>query len=88
MTGKTPRISRRCPRLGSEVPFSYCEEAGEPGPCFKVFDCWWETFDVVAYMKARLSREAFEELVRKKPKPKVASLVDLVQQARERAEKD
>jgi hypothetical protein len=44
-------------------------------PCFKVFDCWWERFDVVALSASR-------------PQPKVASLVELIRQARERASRE
>jgi hypothetical protein len=55
-------------------------------PCLKVLDCWWERFDVVAYMQARLSPGAFEALATRRPPPnKVASLVDLIQKARERS---
>ena len=44
----TERLVRRCPRLGGEVAFGYCKVCGgEKTPCFKVFDCWWERFDVV-----------------------------------------
>jgi hypothetical protein len=24
---------------------------GGENPCFKLFDCWWERFDVVAYFR-------------------------------------
>ncbi len=80
-------LERRCPRLGGDVPFDYCCacEAGKR-PCFKVLDCWWERFDVVAYMKARLSPENFAVLAtRHAPPNKVGSLVDLIRQAQERA---
>jgi len=81
-------FERRCPRLGSDVTFGYCRLCGESQiPCFKVFDCWWERFDVVACMKACLSKEDFEALSKNRRLPdKVASLVDLIRQAQERAE--
>ena len=41
---------RRCPMLGHEVAFSYCREPGSETPCRKIFDCWWETFDVSAFI--------------------------------------
>ena len=79
-------LERRCPRLGGDVAFGYCRTCGENnGPCFKVFDCWWERFDVVAHMKGCLSPEAFGALSASRPQPKVASLVELIRQARERA---
>ena len=80
------RIERRCPRLGGDVAFGYCKVCGEEKmPCFKVFDCWWERFDVVAHMKACLSPEVFDALSASRPQPKVTSLVDLIRQAQERA---
>ncbi|MCJ8502095.1 hypothetical protein [Desulfatitalea alkaliphila] len=78
-------MQRRCPRLGSVVPFSYCRTDGHPqDPCFKVLDCWWERFDVATYFQQRLTPEAFQRLAQAPPPNKVASLVDLIQQARER----
>jgi hypothetical protein len=77
----------RCPRLGSDVGFGYCRKCGDgQSPCFKVFDCWWKTFDVVAYFKERLPEEEFEKLARSKPKPKVLSLLELIEQARRNTE--
>ncbi|RPJ16449.1 MAG: hypothetical protein EHM30_06370 [Desulfobacteraceae bacterium] len=76
----------RCPRLGSDVGFGYCRASGDgQSPCFKVFDCWWETFDVAVYFKERLPGEEFEKLVHSKPKPKVLSLLELIEQARRNA---
>ncbi|WP_419659953.1 hypothetical protein Dvar_02900 [Desulfosarcina variabilis str. Montpellier] len=87
---KPERLERRCPRLGGDVSFAYCCTCeADKRPCFKVLDCWWERFDVVAYMKARLSPEAFEKLSARRPPPnKVASLVDLIRQAQERTSTD
>lgn len=86
---KTDDLLIRCPRLGSNVGFGYCRNCGDgQSPCFKVFDCWWETFDVVAYFKERLSEEEFERLVHLRPKPKVSSLLELIEQARNAAVND
>ena len=76
-------IDIRCPRLGSSVCFGYCRTCGDStSPCFKIFDCWWERFDVVAYFKERLPEEAFMQLASMQPKPKVLSLLELIEQAR------
>ena len=83
-------IQRRCPRLGGDVAFRYCKtcEAGRT-PCFKVFDCWWERFDVVDHLKRCLSPAAFARLAQRRPAPdKVTSLVDLIRQAQERVSRD
>ena len=74
-------LERRCPRLGGPVTFEYCRRnVGERLPCWKVFDCWWETFDVRAFFKIRLTAAEFQELVNTRPKPKVTSLLELIAQ--------
>ena len=78
-------MERRCPRLGNPVPFDYCESCdADRQPCFKILDCWWEYFDVVQYLKEKLPEDQFNRLMAAKPKPKVASLVELIEQARQR----
>ena len=78
-------LQRRCPRLGSVVPFGYCRTDGQAqGPCFKVLDCWWERFDVALFFQHRLSPETFQRLTDAPPPNKVASLLDLIQQAQRR----
>ena len=77
----------RCPRLGSMVGFVYCRKCGDgQSPCFKIFDCWWERFDVAAYFKDMLSEEEFVQLAMSRPKSKVSSLVELIEQARRNTE--
>ena len=79
-------LERRCPRLGGPISFGYCRTTGEDRlPCWKIFDCWWESFDVVEYLKKSLPEETFHRLVNTKPKPKVLSLVELIEQAKNRA---
>jgi hypothetical protein len=83
---KPEDLDIRCPRLGSLVNFGYCRSCGDGDkPCFKVFDCWWERFDVVEYLKERLPEDEFMRLACLKPKPKIMSLLDLIEQARRNA---
>ncbi len=78
-------LDRRCPRLGGPVPFKYCRSCDEKGrPCFKVFDCWWETLDIKSYLKSNLSEDAFNKLIDTKPAPKITSLIELIEQAKNR----
>lgn len=78
-------LERRCPRLGGPVTFGYCRTAAQDNnPCFKVFDCWWDRFDVVGYFQRRLSADAFNALRNARPPEKTASLVDMIRQARQR----
>ncbi|MGD8292144.1 MAG: hypothetical protein PVF37_10595 [Desulfobacterales bacterium] len=85
MKNKESSLMRRCPRLGNPVPFDYCEICGDDQqPCFKILDCWWEYFDVVQYLKENLTEDQFNQLVQARPKPKITSLIELIEQARER----
>ena len=84
-THEVDTLEKRCPRLGGPVPFKYCLDPGDNiGPCFKIMDCWWEDFDIKAYLEMNLSPEALEKLTASKPPAKVASLVDLIEQAQKR----
>ena len=80
-------LQRRCPRLGGTIEFSYCRSSGEDGlPCFKVFDCWWEMFDVVGFFRSRLTAAEMERLAAARPKPKITSILEIVEEARRRLE--
>ena len=53
-------------------------------PCWKILDCWWETFDVSTYLKQNLPEDQFNTIVNSKPKPKITSIIDLIEQAKSR----
>jgi hypothetical protein len=74
---------RRCPRLGHEVEFGYCRRPGGELPCRKIFDCWWEAFDVEGFIRAHYSEEDIAKILAP-PTPKMTSIVDLIQQAKKR----
>lgn len=77
---------RRCPRLGGDITFAYCRSCGESGTvCFKILDCWWERFDILSYLKKRLTPEEFESLQEAKPPSKIKSLIELIQEAKRNA---
>jgi len=79
------QLERRCPRLGGPVLFAYCKTSSDNhSVCWKILDCWWECFDVVGHLKKFLSEDELKELANKKPKPKIVSLVELIEQARKR----
>jgi len=84
MSSNTNPLVRRCPRLGSPVAFSYCLRSDLEQPCFKVVDCWWETFDIVQYLKDHLPGDQFDRVMNARPKPKIASLVEVIVQAKQR----
>lgn len=77
-------LEQRCPRLGGPVSFKYCRTTGEGGmPCFKIMDCWWETFDIRTYLENSLSEAEFKSILEAKPPDKIASILDLVEQAKQ-----
>ena len=79
------QLERRCPRLGGPVSFEYCRTSGDDHfVCWKIFDCWWECFDVVGHLKKSLPEDKFKKLENTKPKQKIVSLVELVEQAKKR----
>ena len=77
----------RCRRLGHEVTFGYCRQETAGRPCRLILDCWWERFDVRGFLHGHLSAEAMVQVERAgsaRPPAKVLSLLDMIQQARER----
>jgi hypothetical protein len=78
---------RYCPRLGHPVHFDYCRIGGDNQcPCFKVFDCWWEQFDVVGYFKQQLTAAEFKRVAGAPLPNKTTSLIDLIKQAKQRTQ--
>ena len=76
---------RQCPRLGNPISFRFCLISGDDDmACFKIFDCWWERFDVEAYLKQNMPESAFNELVKvaEKPKSKIASIIEIAEKAK------
>jgi hypothetical protein len=74
----------RCPRLGDEVPFSYCErEAGEL-PCRQVVRCWEVGFPVETYLRESLAPEVWGRFCGQIPKDRVMTLLDCVEAAKRR----
>jgi hypothetical protein len=72
----------RCPRLGHQIYFSYCRSENMGQPCFKTLDCWFEHFSVDEYLRHELEPEEWEKVFERQVKPKVQSLMELVDQAK------
>ena len=76
-------LQRRCPRLGGRVDFKYCRCASDNGQiCFKVFDCWWEIFDVKKFLAGHLPADVYRQLCEARPPQKINTILDLIAQAR------
>ena len=77
----------RCPRLGHELTFGYCRQEAGRKPCRLILDCWWERFDVRSFLQAHLTEEDMVQVERAgaaPPPSKVLSLVEMIQQAKDR----
>ena len=51
-------------------------------PCFKTLDCWFEHFPVEDYLREKLTPVEWERAFHKPVRPKVQSLMDLIEQAK------
>ena len=71
-----------CRMLGHEVPFAYCRQGASGRPCRKIFDCWFETFEIEQFMRDHFTEEQISALLAP-PKPKMLSLVELIRRAQE-----
>jgi hypothetical protein len=85
-TSEAGPLIRRCPRLGGPVAFGYCMGCEQQRPCLKIIECWWETFDIVRYLQEHLPADHFEQMMHAQPRPKIASLIELIEKARKGVE--
>ena len=76
----------RCRMLGHDLNFGYCREGVGELPCRRIFDCWFEQFDVESFMREHYTKEQIEKILTP-PKPKMASLIELIQQANKNVRK-
>ena len=76
----------RCPRLGHQISFSFCGTESQGLPCFKALDCWFDHFLVEEYLRAELRPEEWERAFERPPKPKMLSLLELIEEAAKRTE--
>lgn len=78
----------RCPRLGHGVAFSYCRVENNGLPCFRTIQCWYEHFLVEEYVRQELGPDDWDRVFGGPPKPKLISLLDLIDQAKKRRTED
>ena len=72
----------RCPRLGGEVLFSYCEREAGDLPCRQVVRCWQAGFPVEDYLRETLMPEAWERFNGQTPKDRMTTILDVVEAAK------
>lgn len=76
----------RCPKLGGQVTFGYCRREGGNLPCQRTLVCWQIYFPVEAHLKARMSDDEWRRCFLTSPKPRIASLVECIEEAKKRVE--
>lgn len=74
----------RCPRLGGEVPFSYCEREAGDLPCAQISHCWADGFAVEEYLRETLTPDAWERFRARVPKDRLSAILDVVKAAGQR----
>ena len=72
-----------CRLLGHYLCFSYCRSCRDGYPCHKILDCWFEKFDVRHFIDDNFTAEEIEQFSAP-PKPKIQTLVTLIQEAQKR----
>lgn len=73
--------------LGHDVPFLYCRKPGSDIPCRKIYDCWWQVFDIKSFMENNYSEETRKK-VSSPPQEKMASLLDIIKEAQKNLRQD
>jgi hypothetical protein len=76
----------RCSRLGHHLAFSYCRVENKGLPCSKIMDCWYEYFLIEDYLRKELNTEEWEKVFNRPVKPKILSLVELIEAAKKRTQ--
>lgn len=72
-----------CRKLGHHLHFKYCRSESSGKPCTKILDCWFEKFDVAAFMNEYYSDWEIEQISGSVP-DKTETLFDLIQKAQAR----
>ena len=77
----------RCPRLGHQIYFSYCRKENQGLPCTKTLDCWYNHFLVEEFLRKELTPDEWENAFETPAKPKMISLVEMIELAKKRTQK-
>ncbi len=77
----------RCPRVGGEVNFKYCRFENNMLPCRWIVGCWKMYIDINTFLEDHYSKEELNRVF-ELPKPKIQSLVGLIEKAKEAKKKN
>jgi hypothetical protein len=71
----------RCPRVGGDVNFMFCRTENNLLPCRWIVGCWQTRMDIQKFLDEHYSKEE-QERISAPTKPKLASLVELIERAK------
>ena len=71
----------RCPRVGGYVNFRFCRSENNLLPCRWIVGCWQMQMDINKFLGEHFSKEEMDKIF-VPPKPKIESLVELIEQAK------
>jgi hypothetical protein len=71
----------RCPRVGGEITFRFCRFENNMLPCRFIAGCWQGQMDIEAFLDEHYSEEDLNRIFAP-PKPKMESLVDLMEKVK------
>ncbi len=66
-----------CRMLGHTLAFRYCRVMNEGIPCHNILNCWYERFEVEAFVAENYSKEE-QQTIFKPPKMKITALAEAV----------
>ncbi len=73
----------RCPRLGHQVSFQYCQKEAMGLPCSRALICWEPWTEAIDCLRRQLSQEDWDRCFNTPPAPKMVTLLELIEQAKE-----
>ena len=76
----------RCPRVGGEVNFRFCRFENNMLPCRFIAGCWQGQMDIEALLREHYSEKELERIFAP-PKPKIESLVGLIEKVKKEKQK-
>ena len=71
----------RCPRVGGYVNFKFCRSENNLLPCRWVVGCWHIRLDITKFLQTHFSNDDLNRVF-VPPKPKVESLVELIEKVK------
>ncbi|MBN2000640.1 hypothetical protein JW935_24035 [candidate division KSB1 bacterium] len=82
MISEYDTLEKRCPKLGHLVHFKYCRICETGLACNRIIKCWQTSIEVERYMQQHFSESELQKIFAP-PKPKMTSILELIQKAQE-----